>query len=295
MRLARTCRAGRPPGSRGARRLQPRPRDSAAVHGDGLDGCRHCHPLHPPWWRIMARPVTGETDRQRLSDALVLADRQRVEAICPGPKARAQSRHSARAHHRGDRGPKRAMRGVPLRVEFDQPGIDQARFSLDQGAPLVSVPASDAFADAEARASSVVRALTQCQPAPGPRRYVPHRSGSRVGRRRRGSARAGRPPARQRDAAALEGVRGGPPDLARPASSRHGRPSPSTARPCSGSRVSASRITLLRMPLIRTRSSVRLPFSNALARCPGSRRSWPASSAAPRRPRRPGDPRPTRS
>ena len=50
--------------------------------------------------------------------------------------------------------------GVPLRVEFDQPGIDQARFSLDQGAPLVSVPASDAFADAEARASSVVRALT---------------------------------------------------------------------------------------------------------------------------------------
>ena len=36
--------------------------------------------------------MTGETDRQRLCDALVLADRQRVEAMRPGPKARAALR-----------------------------------------------------------------------------------------------------------------------------------------------------------------------------------------------------------
>ena len=198
----------------------------------------------------------------------------------PGPESAGSiPTFSSSASSRRPR-PKRAMRAFPSASSSISPGIDQARFSLDQGAPLVSVPASDAFADAEARASSVVRALTHANL---------HRDLAATCRTVQvlesvvgveGPPALGRPPARQRDAAALEGVRGGPPDLARPASSRHGRPrrrlrghaAAHGSRPhlspfsgCSRSGEGSSGKPLL---------------SNAPVRCPGSPRSSPVWSVA---------------
>ena len=48
---------------------------------------------------------------------------------------------------------------VPLRVDFDRPGLAEAAFSVHTGDAVISVPPPDAFPDAEARASSVARAL----------------------------------------------------------------------------------------------------------------------------------------